>query len=543
MGTVELWKRRAVKTVVAVVALILASSFAYHYVVVVFEGRSPSYWNSLRTVVETYTGTGYGADSPWDSAVANVFVTAMDLSTFLLLFVVVPYVFRPVLDEALSPDVPYSVDASDHTVVCGYTERTRELVSELESRGVEHVVLVEDEDEAVELVEQGVSVVCGDPTSTEALDRAALDQAASVVVDTEDAESASVVLAGRDVDSGVRVVVLVRDPGLERYLRYAGADVVLTPRRLLGRRIAERIRGQIDPLSSDAVTVDDDLGLVEVAVSEDSPVCGMTLGSSGVVQRDSVWAAGVWRDGEFQVKPSGDVELSPHTTLLMVGEEDALEDVESLVYGRSSPEASVVVAGYGEVGSTVSESLELSGVDCAVVDVEGMEGVDVVGDATEDDVLRESGLEDAAAFVCVIQDDSDALLSVLVAREISSDVDVVARVNDSDNEGKMRRAGADYVLSLPEISGRLLASEVLREEVLSVDRQFKVVRVDGDAFEGEMLADTALAELDVVVVSVERDGDTYLEVGSEFVFEAGDEVLVAGRDDGVEELRRRSRPG
>lgn len=66
-----LWKRRAIKTVVAVVALILVSSALYHYVMLVFEGRTQSYGHSLQVVIETATGTGYGSDSPWESPVSN----------------------------------------------------------------------------------------------------------------------------------------------------------------------------------------------------------------------------------------------------------------------------------------------------------------------------------------------------------------------------------------------------------------------------------------------------------------------------------------
>ena len=83
------------------------------------EARSPRFVHSLQVVVETLTGTGYGSDSPWETRTANLFVVAMDLSTFLILFVVFPYVFRPVLENAFSPSVPATVKIEDHVIVCG----------------------------------------------------------------------------------------------------------------------------------------------------------------------------------------------------------------------------------------------------------------------------------------------------------------------------------------------------------------------------------------------------------------------------------------
>ena len=159
----------------------------------------------------------------------------------------------------------------------------------------------------------------------------------------------------------------------------------------------------------------------------------------------------------------------------------------------------------------------------------------MVGDATEEDVLREAGIEDATAFVSTVQDDDVAILSVLVARELVPDLDIIARVNNSGNENKARRAGADYVLSLPDISGRMLASEVLREEVLSYDRQMKIVRMPGAEYAGRRLADTSLAEGNGVVVAVERNGNVVIDIDSDFVFEEGDEILFAGTEDVVQE--------
>jgi len=531
----ELWKKRAIKTAVAVVSLIFVSSFVYHYVMITVEGRSPSYFNSLRAVVETYTGTGYGADSPWDTPVANILVTVMDLSTFLLVFIILPYVFQPVLSEVLSPEVPESTEKTGHTVICGYTERTRKLVEEFENRRIEYVVVVDDEERTIELVEEELSVVHGNPSSAEALRRANVGEAKSVVVDTDDSESASVVLAVKEVNPGVRVIVLVRDTSLEKYLKYAGADTVLTPRHLLGKRIAERIEAEVRPRLTDSVDIGGDYGVVELSVMDESPVCGKTLGESGLLDYPDMTVSAVWKNGEFVPAPSPETPLGSHTSLLVTGHKESLREMEKLVYTVDT-EARVVVAGFGEVGSTVIENLRFADTDCAVIDLEEIEGVDIVGDATEEEVLREAGIEEATAFVSTVQDDDVAILSLLVARELVSDIYVIARVNHSENENKARRAGADYVLSLPDISGRMLASEVLREEILSYDRQLKMVLVGGKEYAGKRLGDTRLAETDRVVVAVRRDGDVITEVDHEFVFKEDDGIFVAGTDEKMDEV-------
>ncbi|MFP4174640.1 MAG: potassium channel family protein [Halobacteriales archaeon] len=530
----KLWKRRAVTTVVAIVVLIFISSFVYHYTMLVFEGRSPTYFNSLRTVVETYTGTGYGADAPWETSVANLLIVAMDLSTFLLVFIVLPYVLSPVLEEVLSATVPRSVDMTDHVVVCDYTPRTEQLVDEFKHRDVDYVVLLDDEERAVELREEGIEVAHGDPSSSDDLRRVGVDRASSVVVDTDDSESASVVLSVSEIDSDVRVIVLVRDLSLEKYLRYAGADAVLTPRHLVGRRIAERIRNEVSLAYSDVTGLGDGFAIVELTVFPGSPLYGRRLGDCEEFDSTNLAVAGVWDQGVFVPSPLPETRIDNNTVLLVAGPEDELAEFERRMQTGNGTETHVVIAGYGEVGSTVKERLESTDARCTVIDIDDLKGVDVVGDATEEDALREAGIEDATAFVVTVQDDDEAILTVLVAREIVSDTDIVARVNDSENESKIRQAGADYVLSLPEISGRILAAEVLREEILSYDRQLKVVRIDGSVFAGSRADKPPVSDADFAVVAVERDGNVITDLPSDFVFREDDSVLVAGNDDAID---------
>ncbi|WP_049928515.1 potassium channel family protein [Halopiger goleimassiliensis] len=537
----ERWQRRAVRTIAGVVVLAVLASLVYHYVVVVVEGRSPSYFHSTQVVVETFTGTGYGSDAPWESPIANLFVIGMDLSTFLILFTVVPYVFQPVLEEAMSPTIPRTIDATDHVVVCGYTARGERLVDEFEARDVDYVVVVPDQDDVLALTERDVSVIHGDPTDADALERACVDDAVSVVVDTDDEDAASCVLAVREHDEHIHVVVMCADLTLERPLRYAGADQVVTPRHLLAERIAERVQTELNPQLSDVIRLGEDLSLVEVTVSERSPFYGMTLAETGIIEEPTVTVVGLWVDGEFDTSPSPETTIDEQLTLLIAGDESELKALESEVYAGTGSDAdgSVVVAGHGEVGGTVSAVMRDAGVDCTVVDVEDGDGVDVVGSATDEETLRRAGIESATTFVVAIADDAEAILSVLVARELASDLDVVVRMNDSDNEAKARRAGADYVLNLPDISGRLLALNVLREEILTLDRQLKIVRLEADALVGRTVRDVRFRERNCTLIAVERNGETVTNVEPSFTFRAGDSLLLAGNDVAIDELESR----
>jgi Trk K+ transport system NAD-binding subunit len=194
-----------------------------------------------------------------------------------------------------------------------------------------------------------------------------------------------------------------------------------------------------------------------------------------------------------------------------------------------------VVVGYGEVGQKVTTALDDAGLPNTVVDRRELDGVDVVGDATDPEVLREAGVANAYSVVLALPDDTTAEFATLVVRDLAPGVELIARIEETETLRKMYRAGADYVLSLASITGRMAASAVLDDEdVISLDRQVDVVRT-----KAPKLADTTLREANVrartgcTVVAVERDGEIITDVGPEFRVERDDGVIIAGTDDGV----------
>ena len=198
-----------------------------------------------------------------------------------------------------------------------------------------------------------------------------------------------------------------------------------------------------------------------------------------------------------------------------------------------------VVVGYGEVGRTVARALDRAGLDSTILDRDDKPGVDVVGDATEPDELRAAGIEDARTVVLALSDDTDTEFATLVLRDLNPEVEIVARAEQTENVQKMYRAGADYVLSLATVSGRMLASTILADEqVISMDEQVEIVRTGAGDLAGQTLGDARVrARTGCTVVAVERDGDVLTDVGPDVRIESGDDLVVAGTDEAVDRFR------
>lgn len=503
------WYRRMVRYIGIFLVVLGAYTAIYHAGMVYLEGRSPSVFHSLQVVVETFTTVGYGSDAPYTTPAMNLIVTGMMLSGVILVFMALPLVVVPLFEDALSTTPPKSVsDLDDHVVLCGFSSRGETLIDELVAWETDHVIVVDDRDTAIELYEEGWTVIHGDPESAKDLQRAGIQTARAVVADSDDETNASVVLAAREVAPDARVVTVAEDPDNGQYLAYAGADRVLTPRHLLGQSLAEKVTASVSTELGDGVELGEDLEITEVAVDEGCEIAGERLADSGIRERTGANVIGAWTRGSFDGNLDADTVLEPGIILLVSGTERQVEELRELANAETDrPHGQVVIVGYGEVGSTVAGELAAANVPYTIVDHNEHSGVDVLGEATDEETLIEADIESARAVILALPDDTTTAFVTLVIRELAPEVEVVARADEADASQKLYLAGADYVLALGTVSGRMLASEVLEEDVLSPEKQVEIIRVRAPALSGKTIADADIrARTGCTVIAIQRNG-------------------------------------
>ena len=200
-----------------------------------------------------------------------------------------------------------------------------------------------------------------------------------------------------------------------------------------------------------------------------------------------------------------------------------------------------VVCGYGQVGEAVATALRSAGRTVVVIDQrpEHLEWAQthglhtLVGDATDEDVLRRAGLERASALVSVLSNDPANLYVVLSAKGITPGLRVIARASDESAARKMRRAGADevinpYQLSGNRIAGMMLAPNLARLLAGDVSSEHFTVRELGvtPALAGQTVEQLG-RETGALVVAIWRGGHA-LRGRPQEQLQAGDTVLVAG---------------
>ncbi len=136
-----------------------------------------------------------------------------------------------------------------------------------------------------------------------------------------------------------------------------------------------------------------------------------------------------------------------------------------------------IVCGIGKVGQNIIEEMQATkrpfvAIDSGKGDLEGyIESIqDLIfleEDATDNDTLLKAGIMRARGLFAVTGDDNQNLVITLTAKQLNPQIRVVSRCNDIRNTEKMRKAGADAVVSPSLIGGLRMASEIIRPAVVS----------------------------------------------------------------------------
>jgi voltage-gated potassium channel len=146
----------------------------------------------------------------------------------------------------------------------------------------------------------------------------------------------------------------------------------------------------------------------------------------------------------------------------------------------------------------------------------------ILGDATTDDLLRKAGIERARALITTVGSDSDNLYITLSAHLLNPKLLIVARAEEEDAEAKLRKVGANKVISPYLAGGHRAVQAVLRPTVLHfmematrpefLDLQIEEVSISpGSKLAGQSLRQTRIhADLGIVVVGILRPGGELL---------------------------------
>ena len=136
-----------------------------------------------------------------------------------------------------------------------------------------------------------------------------------------------------------------------------------------------------------------------------------------------------------------------------------------------------IVCGLGSVGLYIVNELHATKRPHVLVDADKknierclelfQDEVFIEGDATDSDTLLKAGIENARGLFAVTGDDNQNLVVSLTAKQLNPKLRVVAQCNEIKHSQRMKKAGADAIVSPNSIGGLRMASEMVRPTVVS----------------------------------------------------------------------------
>ncbi len=217
----------------------------------------------------------------------------------------------------------------------------------------------------------------------------------------------------------------------------------------------------------------------------------------------------------------------------------------------------VIICGFGRNGNQAAERLKaykkpfvVVEKDKEIIEKYGDGVLFVEGDANEDEVLIEAGIERAAYLITTLPDDAANLFVVLSARQLNKKLNIISRASQITSQKKLKLAGADQVIMPDKIGGDHMASLVVMPDLISFMDELSLegehttnleeVAIEDFTEEGEC---NSLRDLDLrrktgctIIGYIAPDGKYTINPEADMQLQPKSKVIVLGRPEQIRKL-------
>jgi voltage-gated potassium channel len=218
-----------------------------------------------------------------------------------------------------------------------------------------------------------------------------------------------------------------------------------------------------------------------------------------------------------------------------------------------------IVVGYGRVGALVCDELAARDHAFVIIDLSRERAemaqergfLVMTGDATDEKVLQEAGITRARVLVSVMPDDAQNVFITLTARQMCSEIVIIARAEDPATPKKLRQAGANHIVMPAAIGAHRIVSLLTNPGAvdfveLVTNRSTVAIEMDELVVQASsQLAGKTLRDADikrrtgVIVVAIKRsDGRLEFPLSGDEEMAAGDTVVLLGTRQLIDDFRR-----
>lgn len=216
----------------------------------------------------------------------------------------------------------------------------------------------------------------------------------------------------------------------------------------------------------------------------------------------------------------------------------------------------IVICGYGRNGRQAATKLLAYNKPFVIIEkdkdlldkIENDKVHVVLGDASEDEVLLQAGVERASCLISALPNDADNLFIVLSTRQINKDINIISRASQETSYQKLKLAGANNVILPDKIGGDHMASLVVVPGLMEfVDNLCIVgksnINIEEVAVEKLTKEIKTIKDLDLrkktgcsVIGYKDEKGEYIVNPGAEMKLAPNSKIIVLGRPEQIQEL-------
>lgn len=226
-------------------------------------------------------------------------------------------------------------ELKNHYIICSYGRVGKQVAEDFASSKIPYVVVDSRPEIADELADTNIPFIVGDMAQDETLEKAGIKRAKGLIAAADsDAVNVFVTLSARGLKPDIYIIARSASKESESKLIKAGANRVLTPYLIAGRRMAAMVQRPIAIDYLDTVMRSEHLHLAlrEFTIPEKSSLVGKSLAEAGIRQKSGATVLAIRsKDCSFNLQPIGASKIDAEDILICIGTQEQLDLLDSLV--------------------------------------------------------------------------------------------------------------------------------------------------------------------------------------------------------------------
>jgi voltage-gated potassium channel len=215
-----------------------------------------------------------------------------------------------------------------------------------------------------------------------------------------------------------------------------------------------------------------------------------------------------------------------------------------------------IIAGYGRTGKVIAKTFKIKKIPYVVVDNNPKElhaTADetfpyIVGDAADEDILKQAGINKAKGFISVMSSDASNAFAIMTARVLNQNLHIISRALDTQSIRKLKIAGANKVIAPYDLGGKRIAHSIshphasdfieIVEDVESQHIEMADLKItENSQLAGKKIGDAIFKNLDLIVIGIKsHNGDFVFNPKADDLIKPKHHLILMGPSQSINQL-------